>query len=194
MSKPVLGLDFDDVIFAHNDALFAFQNERDGTSFTRDDIMHYGLEKTWGCSREEAHTRVMRFFHSPDHFKTQPLPGSIEAVELLERSYDIHLITARSAEFLSQTQEWLQHYLPILADRLYFTREVHGGESRPKSDVCKELGVSVFVDDALHHAEDLAPAVERVFLLDTPWNQTEEALPANVKRVYSWEEITRELV
>ncbi|MEX1026697.1 MAG: hypothetical protein WD049_01630 [Candidatus Paceibacterota bacterium] len=194
MSKPVLGLDFDDVIFSFNASVCEFHNVHYGTSITRDDIMEYGLEHTWKCSAEEMYEQIARFCEDPLHHTTPPIDGAIDAVLELHQTYDIYLVTARPRQFRDPTRKWITRHLPQLVERVFFTCETPGGASRPKSDVCKELGVSVFVDDALHHAEDLAPAVEKVFLFDAPWNQKSENLPANVARVYSWGEITSQLL
>ena len=62
---------------------------------------------------------------------------------------------------------------------------------RLKSDVCKELGVEVMIEDSLSQAKEIAPCVRKIFLLDCPWNQGD--LPMNVARVYSWDEIVEGL-
>ncbi|MEX0672999.1 MAG: hypothetical protein WDZ82_03070 [Candidatus Paceibacterota bacterium] len=194
MSKPVLGLDVDDVLADFNATLFGFHNMHYGTSLTRDDIIDYRLEVSWGCSKEEACQRIRHFHRSPEYKNLPPISGAVASVNELSNQYDIHLITARPDEIREETCAWIQQHFPYLVERVHFTRQVVGGDQRPKSEVCQELGVSIFVDDALHHTEDLSPAVEKVFLFDTPWNQTSKALPENVLRVYSWEEITKKLL
>lgn len=58
---------------------------------------------------------------------------------------------------------------------------------RLKSEVCKEIGASVLIDDALKHAEEVASHGIPVLLPDKPWNR--DYTPPGVVRVQSWNDI-----
>jgi len=92
------------------------------------------------------------------------------------------------------TRRWLEG-AGIPFDEL-FVDETPFGEKSParkdRADVSRERRVRFFVEDSLRNATELADICERVFLLNHPYNQSPsdgEALPGNLVRVSSWDEI-----
>ena len=87
-----------------------------------------------------------------------------------------------------------QKNIPGLLKGIHFTNQYHGKESekRDKASICKELNVEIFIDDALHNAENIITAGVPVLLLDSPWNQTNTLHPL-ITRVHSWKEILEKL-
>lgn len=193
MSNQVIGIDFDDVVIDFNSALCRFHNEQYGTTLTRDDIFRYELEHVWDCTLEEAKERIHQFVHSDAHAHTEPVPGAIDALRRLAADYPLHIITSRPDIHVSPTRQWLASRLPDFVDCVHFTNHLDDTRRRPKSDVCRELGVTVFIEDALHHAQDVASVADEVFLIDAPWNQTQDALPGNIRRVAGWQDIVSQL-
>ncbi len=186
----VVGLDLDDVLMDFNTGLCVFHNARYGTSFTREDIISYHLEEIWGCEQEEAIRRVSEFYCSSEHDATQPVPGAVEIVQELLDDRSVFIITSRPESVSEQTYAWIKKHFPSLAESVYFTSHFFHKESRvTKGEVCRKLGVEVFVDDAPFHAEDVALVVSQVFLFDTPWNRNHELFLPNIQRVHSWNEI-----
>ena len=74
---------------------------------------------------------------------------------------------------------------------LYRLRKKPYRDKKSKAQVCKSLGVDVFIEDALEHALPLANNGIPVLLFDRPWNRGQE--PANTTRVFSWSGILRSL-
>ena len=86
----------------------------------------------------------------------------------------------------------INKHFPDLFKEIYFINYFHGaGKKRTKSEVCKELGIEIFIDDSLYHANDISSIGTPVLLLNTPWNQGEVKPP--ITRVYSWKEIVEKL-
>ena len=186
----VIGLDLDDVLMDFNTGLCAFHNAQYGTSLTREDITSYYLEEIWKCEPEEAIKRVSDFYCSPQHDQTQPVIGAVEIVKKLQDDRSVVIITSRPESVSAQTYAWLEKYFPSLARNVHFTSHFFHKEAKiTKREVCRKLGVEVFVDDALFHAEDVALSVRRVFLFDTPWNRNQNLVLPNIQRVHSWAEI-----
>ncbi len=91
---------------------------------------------------------------------------------------------------MGQTYTWLERHFKDMFEAVHFTGQFsHNGGQITKGEVCRELGVTFFVDDAPHHIDDVASVVENVLLFNTPWNQNYEIKSANVTRVNSWNEI-----
>lgn len=66
------------------------------------------------------------------------------------------------------------------------------GENKSKSEICGELGISIFIEDNSSYALDCAKKGIKVLLLDKPWNKNYEKHP-NIIKVNSWEEILERL-
>lgn len=192
-NAKIIGVDFDDVLMAFNEALCLWHNANHGTSFTKKDIFSYDFEKVWVCSREEAIERIFKFFYSEYHSNALPVNGAVKALQLFE-DRDIHIVTARTETISDITLMWIEEYFPKMKDRIHF---VGSKESLTQNDVdkvgmCKSLGVEIFIDDSLVHATNISATGIPVLLFDNPWNQT-ETLPPNVERVFSWEGIAQKL-
>jgi len=189
----MIGFDLDDVLMDFNTGLCVFHNAHYGTSLVREDITSYHLEETWGCDREECIRRVGEFYNSPEHDATQPILGAVKVVhELQKDGASVVVITSRPESMSDQTFSWLKKHFPSLAkaNSVHFTSHFfHKETGVTKSDICRNLGVKVFVDDAPFHVQDVAPVVEEVLLFDAPWNRGYVLTLQNIRRVHSWSEI-----
>ena len=187
-----IGIDFDDVIYGFNRAYCDFHNAKYGTNIAYEDISQYEMEKTWGISLQECVKRVDEFYFSTDHAGAKPVEGSLRGIGILKRDNDLHLITSRREDVRAQTTSWLEKHFPNTFAEIHFTNQFGSTKKkRLKSEVCKELGIDVMVEDALHYADDLSTKGVRVLLLDTPWNQGQ--VPELVSRVDSWDEAVEAL-
>jgi len=188
--RKIIGVDFDDVLSDFNDAIVVFYNTKYGTSYTRDHITTYALEDTWGCTQEEAHKRIADFYHTEEHQKTLPVHGAVEGVTALSTHNTLYVVTARPHGFRERTLLWLEKHFPNIFKGVHFTQAYLGDKNaRNKAEICKELGIELFVEDSLKNARRIAEVGIPVFLIDTPWNQGEPH--PLVTRVQSWEEIVK---
>src|SRR3989344_1731882 len=178
-----VGVDFDDVLLDCNTSLALFHNSRYGTSYERKDIRSWHLEHTWGCTRQEAIARVKEWYHSPEHLQSTLIPGALEAVTELAQSHELHLITSRPAQVKDLTQILLERHFAGRFAGHHFTSHFEPGAGS-KADVCRNLGISLLIEDSLMHANDVAANGVTVLLLDSPWNQ--EVVSGNIIRIFSW--------
>lgn len=187
--KPVIGVDFDDVLFKCNEALADFHNTLYGTSYSVGDVTTFDLSTVWNCTPEETQERFDHFFRSAFHHETEMVLGAKDALKALNETYDIVIVTARPTESENATLEWLSKHFLGLYREIHFTNQFHKDRSlhRLKSSILKDVGAVVFIEDALHHAEDASKLGIPVFLFDAPWNQGE--VPHGVTRIYSWDEV-----
>jgi len=193
MQNPVIiGFDLDDVLFDLMGPMVPWHNERYGTSLTRDEYFTFDLDKVWNCTGDEAWDRVCNYYQSEHYKNSLPVEGALEGMKKLNEKYQCVIITARPESQETMVREWLDLHLPKVFDEVVFTNHFNkDGVKRTKSSVCLELGVKLFVEDAIHNAEDVAGAGIPVLLMDTPWNRVE--LPPLVTRVTSWNEIVEKI-
>ncbi len=190
MKRRVVGVDLDNVLKDCYVSLCTFHNRRFGTTLNKEDGRNYSLEEVWGCTLPEVYARLAEFFQSTEHHEAQPISGAQQAIRLLQKRYDVVVITARPVEAQEVTHAWMVRNFPTLTEHVHYMGGAHGGAPhKTKGDVCKEFGVSFFVEDAIHHVESVAPVVEHVFLFDAPWNRNHQLPFANVTRVVSWSDI-----
>ena len=189
----MIGVDLDDVLMACNEAICIWHNANHGTSYTKNDVFSYEFNRVWGCTTEEALARVREFFHSEEHFCALPVMGAVSGLRFLGEE-NIHIITARPLTVSGLTTRWLEKHFPDMVGRIHFVGKEEGDchHQTTKPEICKSLGIEIFVDDALVHARGVAATGIPVLLFDNPWNQVDE-LPKNVERVYSWDEIIEKL-
>ncbi|OGZ15281.1 MAG: hypothetical protein A3J08_00665 [Candidatus Lloydbacteria bacterium RIFCSPLOWO2_02_FULL_51_11] len=186
----VIGLDFDDVLFDFNAGLCGFHNKRYGTSLVKEKITSYLLGDIWGCDLEESVRRINEFYRAPEHAATQPVAGAVEVVGELWRDNRLVVITSRPESVRRETLAWLERWFPFLVGNVHFaTHFFHKEGSETKGEICRTLGVDIFVDDAPFHMEDISSVVSQVFLFDAPWNQGYTPTSPTIRRVRSWSEI-----
>ena len=110
--------------------------------------------------------------------------GAKRGLTGLAKIFEIFIITARPVDSEGQTKEFLKNCgMPI--KEIYFI-----DETQRKLEIIKELsfGVSAFVEDRLDFASEIARAGIDTYLLDYPWNRTDEKIP-NLYRVKNWKQI-----
>ncbi|PIR38766.1 MAG: hypothetical protein COV34_00405 [Candidatus Zambryskibacteria bacterium CG10_big_fil_rev_8_21_14_0_10_42_12] len=189
-----IGLDFDDVIFDMCGSIVEYHNKNYGTNLTRDDMVSFEFSDVWKCSIPETQRRVWEFFDSPEHQVSEPVPDAIEHVKELLDNYKVTIVTARPETHMVPTKKWLENHVPELLPYMHFTNGFGGGVKREKGEVCKELGIDIFVEDAPIHIESVSKTVPQVYLFDMPWNKALVDLPKNVERVHSWADLREKLL
>lgn len=191
MKKPVLAVDFDDVLYDFNSAMCLFHNAGYNTNLAKKDVFSFYFKEVWGCTEEEAIRRVREFCFSPHHLAAIPIEGAQEALAILKDSYEIIIVTSRSHDMEEITRAWLEEHFRGLYDGIYFTSHFDSARRITKSEVCKKIGAEYLIEDAPVHAHDVAATATKVLLFDSPWNQAET--PPTASRVYSWKEVLNHL-
>lgn len=186
-----IGVDLDDVLLAIIAGLFPWHNRLYGTNNHEDDVRPFELSSSWNCTKEEVVARVLDFYQTPEHAECQPIPGAVEAMDTLSQSHELTIVTSKPADLETMTHAWVEKHFPKVFQGIYFTSSFVTPEHQQikKSELCRKFGIEVFIDDSIANVLDVATACEHVFLFDRPWNQEKVALPANVTRAYSWQEI-----
>lgn len=189
MSKPVIAVDIDDVIFPFIPELIKHYNLRKGADLTLEDFKIYHFSQVWGNTEEEANAIVAEFL-TQDLVHLQPLPGAQQAFDRLSRDFDIVLITARNGLFAPSTTQWLQAHFQGLFEDVIFAGNPHDTiEYREKGIICQEVGAAVLIDDSPGNLQSaLDYGVDAVLFGAHNWNKV-HTLPDHIVRCRTWKEV-----
>ena len=191
-----IGVDIDEVLAELTEAFLGYHNSLYGTKLKKKDMFSYSYHEVIGEKEEETRQKLLHFFNSDFFHNIKTVQGAQKAIALLAKEHKLSIITARPHFIRQQTEYLIENNFPTYFTSITLTNQWHGrGAKRSKSEVCKEMNVSIMIDDSLHHALDCASQGVYVLLMDInyPWNQTSEKLPENIKRVHSWKEIVAEI-
>lgn len=189
----IIGIDMDDVLMYFNEHMLRFLNKKYGTNHQRKDSFDFTLENVWKESSEIVQRKILEFYMSAEHDQTESYPGAIEGVRALKAAgHDLHVITSKPDMLRGRTEAWLGQHFPGMFTEVHFMNHLHSTNKKmSKAEACKNLGVEIFIDDAIHNAKNVATLGIPVLLLDAPWNQ--EKVDAPIVRVMSWEEIVEKI-
>jgi uncharacterized HAD superfamily protein len=191
--KKVIAIDYDDVIVPSAPIIVRSYNEKYGTNVQLKDF-YYDDPRSWGSSdTSTVNQRVGDYLMSEEYQATLPFTEAIDALRLLSEQHELHIVTGRTDYLADVTKNMLNKYLPGIFRSVEFTN-FFGQNRRSKAEVCQALDADLLIDDHLHHAQVVADCGIDVLLFgDYPWNQAKQ-LPANIRRVSGWHEITELLL
>ncbi|MEX0933962.1 MAG: hypothetical protein WD003_01740 [Candidatus Paceibacterota bacterium] len=189
MKKKIIGVDLDEVLMDALTPTCHFLNKHYNAEITRADVFAHDFAAVWEQGLEEIATRMEEFYASPHHDEGVPISGAVVAIDALKDTHELHIITARPSSAKEVSVRWLEKHFPNTFKSVHFTKHYYNETSKSKGDICRELDISIFIDDAPHNVDDVAPVVEKVFLMHSPWNKEYTPAHTNVARVHSWKEI-----
>jgi 5'(3')-deoxyribonucleotidase len=193
MSKPVIAVDFDDVLLDFNRGFLTSHNLLYGTKLTYDQLINYdNWEVVYGTDKDTMVERAKRFYHSPEHQRTLPVEGTLQAVADLAKDYSLQIVTSRPETVRDATLQWLDRHFPGLFSDFHFTNiyaAATGVQPKNKAEVCRSIGARTLIDDALRHAREVSSSGIPVLLPDRPWNRGET--PPGVHRLQTWDDIVK---
>lgn len=201
MNKPTwsqnLTFDCDDVLSESTQAILHHNNhEFAGKPLIFDKIdKHYrheieGFEHT---TLEQAIEIFHNFLKDTELHKTiKPIDHALERLlSLKEEGHELYVVTARDSHLANNTADRLSEHFPGIFKDIYHINY----ETKPymlKSQICKQIGSTIMVDDAPANAQDLSAHGIHTFLFSQPWNTKrweENSHYPNIQPVDSWKEI-----
>tara|TARA_Y100000034_G_C6874281_1_gene399565 strand:- start:1080 stop:1640 length:561 start_codon:yes stop_codon:yes gene_type:complete len=178
-----IGVDVDDVLTDFAGDFINFLNKKTGKSFKVSDILADDpLSGAYqGLLPEKELDKIFEEFYKTSPYLIMTLiDGSKDAINKLSKKYELHIITARHNK--PDTIEWINNNFGNVFKTINFR------EGRKKSDICKELGLNIMIEDSIKYAEQCANAGIKVLLFDKPWNK--ELTHKNITRINSWKNIS----
>jgi len=195
-NKRRIGVDLDEVLADFNTAIRNYHNKVYGTSLKPEDFKTSLYNEVWGGTLQEAIQKVNDFYCSPFFSDISPIPHSISSIDILKRENELFIITSRPTFIEEETKRWLDEFfrnkfLGVFHSSNHYSKAENSGKT--KSQQCKELEISVLIDDSLDYIRQ-CPSMEIRGILfgDYPWNQNGN-LPPNVVRVKNWKEVLAQL-
>jgi hypothetical protein len=97
--------------------------------------------------------------------------GAYDALQRLKASHELAIVTSRQFAIQGATMEWLDANFPGTFSSVHFGNHfAKAGTSRQKSEICREIGAHVLIDDNPTYALDCASNGMQVLLFN--WNLT----------------------
>lgn len=117
--------------------------------------------------------------------KAPAMPGAFESILRLTEAFhgQVWLVSKCGENVARKSTAWLEHngfwkQTPVLPDRVRFCRK------RPeKAVICRELGITHFIDDRTDVLEAMVGVVPHRFLFTNDWPATEAAVLATIQGV-----------
>ncbi|MFA5004222.1 MAG: hypothetical protein WC498_03025 [Candidatus Saccharimonadales bacterium] len=187
MRKQIVAIDIDEVLFPMAPTYLEYHNAVHGTSYTVNDLTSYYIEHLTGETVEQVMAKIEAYLGTAHYKETGPMPGSIEVIRKLSEKYELVVITARDPFYRGSTEEFIAKHYPELFKALHYTHILEvPGKTRPKYEICKEVGAIMLIDDNLSNVIACAErGISSVLFGDYPWNQSDK-LPATVIRCKDW--------
>lgn len=186
MSKPIIAVDIDDVLFPYMLELVKHYNQIKDAHLSIDDFFTYHFMEVWGGTEDEA-TEIAYTIHHREFLHIEPLPGAQAAMAELAKAYELHVVTSRPTMFEQKTKEWVDKHFAGLFTRVDLVGNPYDGSAhRTKVEVCQELGSVYLLDDQPRYIGECAShGIQGVLFGDYAWNRSFE-LPDGVTRCVDW--------
>jgi 5'(3')-deoxyribonucleotidase len=173
--KPVLAIDIDEVLADFMPSLVKFHNDTYNTSLTPKDFHSYQFHDVWGGNLDDCIVKMNAFFASDYFANITPIVGAFDMMVQLKSHFDLHIVTSRSFNVASKTEQWLDTYFPNIFSQRHFGN--HYGETgliRSKPQMCSDISAFLLVDDSSLYAFQCAQVGLHVVLFgDYSWNAVE---------------------
>jgi uncharacterized HAD superfamily protein len=179
MVQPLAILDIDDVLSDTTPFMLSELNRRHGTDYRVDDMNAFYL---WDAFNIPAQHVVELILSVEFQRGCPPLNGAAEATHRLKAAgYEVWLVTARPLEMHPMTLEWLTE------GGFAYDNLVMGLAGSAKTSVFPRRA-TIACEDRADAAAAFADHADVVYLFSKPWNRDGE-LPANVRKITSWDEV-----
>lgn len=200
MSPLVIACDIDEVIFPYIAGYVKYYNRiHGGSTLSPSDFHSYNFSLVHGGTEADIADLVYAFHEEPEFRETEPIAGSLHAIEQLRNlGAQVHFVSARQKAISTQTVDWIgRHFGNVGIERIHlgnhFTRSSDlDTQTRSKAEMCMQIGAKVLIDDSVSNALECAQVGMQVFLFDLHgeygWNKQPAEHP-NISRVLNWEQV-----
>ncbi len=150
--------------------------------FSKEHLTEYDLHRCLPSVAREALDEILWLTLSDEYtLRVPPCPGAPEFLAKLSRYAPLRFVTARV--WPESITRWLYQVVPEVPREAITV--VATGDPTAKSDVLREMGVRVFVEDRWDTCERLREEGFEVVVYDQPWNRRGD----NFLRVSDWREM-----
>lgn len=190
MSKKIIAVDIDEVLFPFTEEFIRSYNSKHGTKIEISQFTSYDFDGILGLPVPEKVKIVFDFIYETKDMEILPTQGAINAIEKLSESFELVVVTARDPRFERLTTDWLEEHFPghfrgieMVGYAPIMDKPV------TKAEVCSNLGAVALVDDSISHLSGIIEhGIDGILFGNYPWNQS-EYLPPGVVRKDNWSSI-----
>jgi 5'(3')-deoxyribonucleotidase len=196
MSKPIIGVDLDDVIYPFTTEFMKFVNKQLGVDKTIKNCLVYSLAVTYGIPEQQIYDFIALFMNTRAAKNALPIPGARTSLKTLKEHYDVHIVTARPETLNKDTRNWLDKDFKDLYSDIHYCSFYSLGDKKEvklsKTDVCKQLNAFCLVDDNVWNATEFHRAGFLGILFGNyPWQSSAER---DIVKASNWAEVKQILV
>lgn len=194
--KDIIAIDIDDVVANTTEALRLLVNERTGVKLTTEhysvaDDNYWGYyERIWLAHGLDDKIKYSDFAQEMeiDQSHVPLIVGVDTAINELAKRYHIILITARNKTWEKATRSWFKQHLHKNDIELYFCENHKDSKAKTKGELCRDLGVSLLIDDNPNHCQSaLDHGVGAILFGEYGW---QGVIPNGVMRCRDWSSVT----
>ena len=189
MEKMKIAIDVDEVVAKTIGRYMDFIGSKGYRKVEFEDICSYNLDEVLGIKKELMIKLWLDFFEEVEGVEV--VDGAKKGVDYLNKKYGVYVITARSKNISRVTRDFIFENFRILGDRVLFSGDRSNGQGKTKDEFCRELGISLIIEDCGGDSLKYASTGLKVLLLDKPWNQGFEH--ENITRCFCWGEILEKI-
>lgn len=187
-----IGIDIDEIIVEFAKGYLGLYNKKHSRNIKFEDLFTYSLWKPLGISKKEAFELAEEYYSSHLFDNLELVEGAEEGIKELNVDHKLVFITSRPDHIKEKTEVFFKKIFPNLnLEVVYSSNSYLETNGKTKSEICKNQGVDVLIEDDIDYALDCADNGIRLILLDKPWNKKEEH--SNIIRVKNWNEILKEI-
>ena len=185
-----IGIDIDGVVADFFRKFLEFYNKKTGNNVSIENWVTYNFWDFLPISKEEGKKLMDEFYLVEDFDKISLIEGSKEAIHNLAKQNQIYIITASPLRWGEKTKRFFDKHFPGKKISLIHSRD-ENDKTIYKKEICKNLGISILIEDCGYIALQCAEIGVTVFLLDRPYNKNIEH--ENIIRVKNWNEILEKI-
>jgi uncharacterized HAD superfamily protein len=175
MSRPRIGLDFDDTLMPTREWMIARLNALHGTQKDPEKLLDIFVSRFWGYS--DAAFAAFFQQHSAELHTLLPYEHCVATLRDWAMHADLYIITGRSPDWCAQVPAWLTRHGIVVQD-------VFSADVRPKGAIAAELGLALYIDDYGPHALSVAEQGIPVYMFDRCYNQ--DVVHPGIRRMKDW--------
>lgn len=186
-----IAVDLDDTLGDFAGAFLNFCNKKFDMNYSYSDMTFFYGEGLFGFSKDKIIELVNEFYSVGDHEVVEPFEDALKIISFLKKKHELIIVTSRPEVRSADTLVWIEKHFPDVFSGVHHAK-FPSTEKSNKAQICKNLGVDVIIDDALHHHEGFASEGIKSILIDKPWNKA-ETLSESITRVDNWHEALEEI-
>ena len=183
-----IALDLDEVLCPFARPFHSFHSRR--PRCLSKPMKHYNFARHYGMSDHQSKLEVASFYNSKECADITPLEFSQDAVSLLNEQYLLTIVTGRQYYARDVTYDFIDTYFHGMFKDVIFTNSFSlNGPEVSKSDVCKDIGAGLLIDDNLNTCIDVTNEELDAYLFgDYDWNRgSSKNAYIHIPRISNWE-------